>query len=328
MDAENKLDEITQDSNAGVVGAMMSPLFDKALADKLPDNADHQERMISPFEPDQYGGSRTIPNTPKPWEVRPSGITAGKLQIYLPAGTSCLYLNANAVPPATSLSVTATGATPDVAGYYEVNISDSAGPLVLYRWFEPESGADGRWLLSGHGQWNMAAWSSGPLPFPATGCVQRTIIAVKTTDGVWIPCDNGCSEFHITAGDAECALGYWGGTTLPSAPKSIDNDGSTPPGSGGLALQLYRLQAGSLGTLAGPAGETPGDLVVCAIPNPDTGAIETGLKRVPSLTNPGGGDWSVFVDDVDEPSVLEQNIPTGSWINPNGTFTIFYLTPL
>lgn len=326
MDAENKLDEITQDSNAGVVGAMMSPLFDKALADKLPDNADHQERMISPFEPDQYGGSRTIPNTPKPWEVRPSGVTAGKLQIYLPAGTSCLYLNAHAVPPATSLSVTATGATPDVAGYYEINISDSDGPLVLYRWFEPESGADGRWLLSGHGQWNMAAWSSGALPFPTTGYVIPTIVAVKTADGIWIHCDSGCSDFSVTCGDAECALGAFGGTTIPSAPKSIDNDGGNPPGSGGAAQQLYRLQAGSLGTLSGPAGETPGDLVVCAIPNPSTGAIETGLKECPDFS--GGGDWTVSVDDPDAPSVLQQKIPAGSWAGAGTTIDIIGILPL
>lgn len=318
-----KMQQVAQDE---VKRALRSQDFDVALEQALPGNTDFGQKLNSMQGAERLGWGNQAPDMARAWEVRVNSAT-GKLQIYLPAGTSCLFLNANPVPPATTLSLVAS-TNAGSEDYYDCRIADSAGPLVLYRWFEPASGADGRWLLSGHGQWNMAAWSSGALPFPTTGYVIPTIVAVKTADGVWVHCDSGCSDFSVTCGDAECALGAFGGTTIPSAPKSIDNDGGNPPGSGGQAQQLYRLQAGSLGTLSGPAAEKPGDLVVCAIPNPSTGAIETGLKECPAFSSFSPGDWTVSVDDPDAPSVLQQKIPAGSWAGAGTTIDIIGILPL
>ena len=266
---------------------MNSGAFDDSLARTLPYNEDHLDKMFSPLSPETYNG-QTIPTTPKSWEVRPSFKTAGNLQIYLPAGTSCLYLNANPVPPATSLNVTATGATPDVAGYYEINISDSAGPLVLYRWFEPASGASGRWMLADSfaGKWNIGT------TVPGTGSIP-TIIAVKTAGGIWIHCDSGCSDYVLIPGDAQCANANLGGTPNTSQPMSVHADAS---GVG--ALQLYQWQAGSQG--AAVAGVTQ---VYCR-----TSDGKGELRTLTDATT--GGDWTVTVDYDNQ--VIKQILGNGT----------------
>jgi hypothetical protein len=262
---------------------MNSGAFYDSLARTLPYNEDHLDKMFSPLSPETYNG-QTIPTTPKSWEVRPSFKTAGKLQIYLPAGTSCLYLNANPVPPATSLSVTATGATPDVAGYYEVNISDSAGPLVLYRWFEPASGATGGWMLPGvhTGQWNMATAAPGSGSWKPAHFILPTIIAVKTSDGVWIPCDNGCMDYEFRAGDAECAAGKYGGTSYAPTLESINSDGNG-------ALQLMNWQAGNSNGTDLSSGPSP------ALYYSDENGVG-GLITLSKITLPNDLDWDVTYD--------------------------------
>ena len=280
MDDPNKAREIAQDE---VQRAMRSQDFDMALQQALPDNSDFQQAASPAGSPSRPDGGKG-PDVARPWEVRSSDKNPGKLQIYLPAGTdACLFLNGMPVPAATSLNLTASGGL--LQDYYEVDVDDAAGPWALYRWFEVKGAANGRWMLGNNtdfaGQWNMGPASAVPGAY-----LCPTIIAVKDTSGVWIPCDNGCMDYSFTPGDAECAEGTFGGTTIPGAPKSINEDQE------GGAQQLEQW------TITPPRAAVPGDVVYCRV-----NGVGTPLTLTSAET---GGDWTVDVDDVDAPSVLRQ----------------------
>ena len=255
---------------------MASSTMDTALNNALPANDSFGAKPDS-FPGGQDMGNGAMWETPKPWEIRPGG--TGNLQVYLPAGTSCLFLNGNAVQPASILGAEASS-VPGSEDYYDINVADGAGPLVMYRWFEPESRATGRWMLTGAGQWNMATAAPGSSSWKPAYFICPVVVAVKTADGRWMACDSGCMDYEFRVGDAECAAAKYGGTAYAPALKSINSDGNK-------ALQLQNWGPGNSNGTDLSSGPSP------ALYYSDSNGVG-GLIVLDKIST--SGDWTVDID--------------------------------
>ena len=182
------------------ISTMISGEMDVALQERIAtDGIIPVQQSLDDMQVPAMPVAPTPITIPKPWECRSKNDGLNTMQVYLPSGPSTsMTVNGFGVVMAPSL-VTATGATPDVAGYYDIDISKvTDAATIIYRWMEKQSSStDGKWPINGTGQWNLGT----ALP-SSTAFLLPLAIAVKV-NGIWIATDAANHTDYIIRGDGD-----------------------------------------------------------------------------------------------------------------------------